>query len=362
MIWAIFKVMALRLWRDKGALLLALVLPGAIYIIFAAIFSNASGGDLDIRMALATTSDAEASIAFHDDLMESDAISAVSQPDWVLGDVREHVRLGQEDVGVVITGDIAVEGPAAITVISEPSRQVAARIVKGQLREALAASANLQSADFVELGTGAEAEDGPKDQSVAYYIGAVGIMFLLFSALQSAAITLEERNGGISERILVGVGGAIKILQGRFLFLTLLGILQIVSICAVAQIFFDVPVTDHLGPVALACLAVAVFSAGFALFIASLCKTAAQMHAVSTFLVLLLSAVGGSMVPRFMMPEWLQGLSRLTPNGWAIDAFYGILARQQTVAELWLVWCILLGGGVLLTAVAAILSQKLGRI
>jgi len=362
MIWAIFKVMALRLLRDKGALLLALILPGAIYVIFAAIFSNASGGDLDIRMALATTSEAEASQTFHQTLMESDSITVVHQSDWELGDVREHVRLGQEDVGVVITGDVAREGPAAITVISEPSRLVAARIVKGQLRELLASSANLPSTGFNELGTGEADEPGPKDQSVSYYIGAVGIMFLLFSALQAAAITLEERDGGISDRLLVGVSGATRIFLGRFIFLTLLGIVQIASICAVAQIFFDVPVVNHLGPIALACLAVAVFSAGFALLVASLCRTPAQMHAVSTFLVLILSAIGGSMVPRFMMPDWLQGLSRLTPNGWAIDAFYGILARQQTVAELGLVWCILLGGGMLLTAIAAILSQRLGRV
>ena len=41
MISAIFKIMWLRLWRDKGALVLAFILPGFIFAIFAAIFSNA---------------------------------------------------------------------------------------------------------------------------------------------------------------------------------------------------------------------------------------------------------------------------------------------------------------------------------
>ena len=362
MIAAILRVMSLRLWRDKGALLLALVLPGAIYVIFAAIFTNASGGDLDIRMAVADISGANATAAFYDTLIESGDISAVTDPAWTLEDVREHVRLGQEDVGIVLTGDIALEGPAAITVVSEPSREVAASIAKGQIRQLLADGAALPSSQFIEASASDTVVEGPDDPSVAYYIGAVGIMFLLFSALQAASITLEERDGGISDRLLVGSSGAVQILLGRFLFLAGLGIVQVASICAVAQAFFDVPITSHLGPIVLACIAVATFSAGFALFIASLCRTPSQMHAVSTFLVLILSAVGGSMVPRFMMPDWLQGLSRFTPNGWAIDAFYGILARGQSLQDLWLVWCILLVGGVTLTLVAALLSHRFGRL
>jgi len=56
MLSAVFNIMWLRLWRDKGALVLAFILPGFIFAIFAAIFSNASGGQLDLRAALAVTS------------------------------------------------------------------------------------------------------------------------------------------------------------------------------------------------------------------------------------------------------------------------------------------------------------------
>ena len=55
MINAIFKTMWLRLWRDKGALILAFILPGFIFAVFASIFSNAAGGNLDIRVAMSVT-------------------------------------------------------------------------------------------------------------------------------------------------------------------------------------------------------------------------------------------------------------------------------------------------------------------
>ena len=344
---AVFQVMFLRILRDPGALLLTFVLPGVIYIVFAAIFSNAGGGELSLRVAVADDVRTQASEAVRDGLREAGTLTLVNDR----AEVEDRVRLGVDDVGLIITADPAEVYPDAYLIVEEPGRKVASRV--------LGAALSANGPNLAVISTGEGEIDDP---SVAYYIGAVGMMFLLFSTLQAAAVSLEERNGGISERLLVGMRGAIRLFRGKFLFLTLIGTVQIASICAVAAIFFDVSVVEHLGAVALACICVATFSAGFALFVASLCSTPSQLHAVSTFLVLLLSAVGGSMIPRFMMPDWLQGLSRWTPNGWAIDAFYGVLARGQTVAELWWVWCILLGGGAMLSVAAAAMSQRLGRI
>ena len=358
--WAVFRVMALRILRDPGALLLTFVLPSVIYVIFAAIFANASAGELDLRVGVADLAQTDGSRAFIEQLDAAATLTLLHERQWGEDEIAERVRLGTVDVGLVVVSPPETSGPAAFRVIEEPSRRVAASALSGQIASQL--SGGDGQALTVVSTAGAGEDDRPRDQSVTYYIGAVGMMFLLFSSLQAAAITLEERNSGISERLLVGLKGAVRIFRGKFVFLTLVAFVQVAIICAVAQLMFDVPVLDHIGGTLLACLSVSMFAAGFALFVASLCASAAQLHAVSTFLVLVLSAVGGSMVPRFMMPGWLQGLSRATPNGWAIDAFYGILARGQTVAELWWVWCILLGGGAMLSVVAAMMSQRLGRV
>jgi len=86
------------------------------------------------------------------------------------------------------------------------------------------------------------------------------------------------------------------------------------------------------------------------------------MNTVSTFIVLLFSALGGSMVPRFMMPEWLQSIGKFTPNNWAIEAFYGILARGQSILDLVSVWGILFGGAFICVILATLISHRLMRI
>ena len=151
-------------------------------------------------------------------------------------------------------------------------------------------------------------------------------------------------------------------LTGKFLFLTLIGTIQAAIIVAVGYFAFSVPVTDHLPALALACLGSAALASAIALFVASLSGSAAQMNTVSTFIVLLFSAIGGSMVPRFMMPDWLQNLGQFTPNYWAIEGFYGILARGQSLQDLLYVWLVLFGGACILLTMAAIISHRMMRV
>lgn len=364
MIFAVFKTMWLRLWRDKGALILAFVLPGFIFAVFAAIFSNASGGNLDLRVALANVSTADSSIQFSERLIESDLISVTFEKEWTEEDVAERVRLGQEDVGVIVFGPLSDSETASIRIVQDPSRKVAATVLKGQIRQMLVSQSGVDSPEIFET-VSALGKGEPKameDPTVTYYIGATAILFLLFSAMQGAAISIDERRNGISDRLMVGPIGALGMLTGKFVFLTVIGFFQAVIICAVAALFFDVPVQAHLAAITLACFGASILASGLALLVASLCKTQAQMNTVSTFAVLLLSAVGGSMVPRFMMPGWLQQIGVLTPNFWSIEAFYGILARGQSIADLLPVWGVLFGGGFLCLGLAALLSHKLMRV
>lgn len=363
MIFAVFKTMWLRLWRDKGALILAFVLPGFIFAVFAAIFANASGGNLDLRVALANVTTLEETVLFSQTLQDSDLMSVTYDETWTEAEITERVRLGQDDVGVILFESVTDPSEASIRIIQDPSRSVAATVLKGQIRQMLIKQSGFESEIFETKSALSISETATlEDPTVTYYIGATAILFLLFSAMQGAALSIDERRNGINDRLMVGPAGAFGMLTGKFAFLTMIGFFQAVTICAVAAIFFDVPVKAHLASLALACLGASVLASGLALLVASLCKTQTQMNTVSTFAVLLLSAVGGSMVPRFMMPGWLQQLGMVTPNFWSIEAFYGILARGQSVIDLLPVWGVLFGGGFLCLGLAALLSHKLMRV
>ncbi len=362
MIYAVLKTMGLRLWRDKGALVLAFILPGFIFAIFAAIFSTASGGALDLRVAFGTIGDDPAVTDLAETLREDAAFDILENESWSGGDIKEQVMLGQADVGVLLSSQASAL--PQITIVEDPSRKVAATVVKGQIRQTLSDKSGASQDIFTTISALPETSnsEGPTDKSVTYYIGATTILFLMFAAMQGASISIDERRSGISERLMVGPKGALAMLTGKFLFLTMIGALQAIVIIAVANLFFGVQISPFIGGLIIASIGTAMLASGLALFIAALCASQTQMHTVSTFIVLLFSAVGGSMVPRFMMPDWLQSVGIATPNYWVIEGYYGLLAREKTVLSLWPVWSVIFVSAFMLLGFAAILAHKLMRV
>ncbi len=368
MIRAVFYTLALRLWRDKGAMAMAFILPGFIFAIFATIFDSAAGGDLDLRVIMAVDAPSQATENLAQQLIrDADfAPEKANGADAVYGDVR----MGRYDVGLILRGDIRDTKSSPIIIVTEPSRKIAGDVLMGQLRSFLAekrpdllireslmlsnqvtgplSEMQQRRADLViaqaeggklDVSNGSQGllqyanaragteDSGLDDPSIAYYAGATIAMFLLFSAMHGAAASLEERGSGITDRLLLGPYAAMAMMTGKFLYLTAQGVLQAFVILLVAALAFQVPVAEHILPLFIVSAVVAAACASIALLVSTIAKNSIQMNNLATFLVLLFSAIGGSMIPRFMMPDWLQTLGNFTPNAWAIEAYYGLLAR-----------------------------------
>src|SRR6267378_2025688 len=73
---------------------------------------------------------------------------------------------------------------------------------------------------------------------------------------------------------------------------------------------------------------------GWGLLVAVCSRTLEQATVIGGVGNILAAAVGGIMVPRFVMPEAMQKLSEVSPMAWALDAFHAVILRQGGAADI----------------------------
>ncbi|HZZ87455.1 MAG TPA: ABC transporter permease, partial [Caulobacteraceae bacterium] len=160
-------------------------------------------------------------------------------------------------------------------------------------------------------------------------------------------------------RILASPRGIGPVVSGKMLFLIAQGAAQAAVIFATAQIVYSVAVLDHLGLWLVTTLAATTAAGGIALGIVALCRTREQAQMLSTFIILVLAAIGGSMVPRFLMPPWLQTVGWWTPHAWVIEAYQDLLWRDAGAGELYNAWIVLALIGAAGFAIAQVSARRI---
>jgi ABC-2 type transport system permease protein len=187
---------------------------------------------------------------------------------------------------------------------------------------------------------------------VSFYAAGVGVMFLLFTASGAAGSLLDEAESGALDRVLSSRISMTGLLAGKLVYNTLIAFAQLTVMFLWAWAVFKVDLFSHIPGFVVMGLCTAVSVAAFGMLLASICQTRAQLGALSTLLILTMSAIGGSMFPRYLMSESMQKAGLFTINAWAIDGFTKVFWYDEPVKALWPQVSVLLGVGIVLFAVA----------
>ena len=390
----IFRVMLLGLIRDRGALAMAFLLPPLIFVVLAAVFAGASGETLHLRVGVATLVDDAPTRQLVERLAEAQQLELERLPGPA--EVRARLASGRIDVGLIAQASLEnIFAPTSpLLIIADPGKPLAGPLLARQLQQLieqelpqLALMRTLAAVEPVLGGLTAdqrqrvaalaeapppsgpataplltlEAVEARPSNGVSYYAGAVAMLFLLFSAMQGAASLVDEQRTGVMDRLLIGPGGTDVIVLGKALFLWAQGVLQVALIFFVAWLGYGVRVASNFAPWLITTGMAALAATGLALAVAVSCRTRQQVQTLTTFLVLVLSAVGGSMVPRFLMPQWLQQLGWFTPNAWGVEAYQSVLWRGESLSSVAPAWGVLAAIGILGVLAALMVARRQAR-
>jgi ABC-2 type transport system permease protein len=194
---------------------------------------------------------------------------------------------------------------------------------------------------------------------ISFYAAGIGVMFLLFSSVAGAGgALLDEAEAGTLERLLSTNLGMTGVLTGKWIFLTLVGVAQLTVMFLWGRFAFGLPLFSHLPGFFVMTAFTAGAAAALGLVLATLARTRAQLSGFSTILILTMSALGGSMFPRFLMSETMQKVGLLTFNAWALDGYLKVFWRQAAVWQLRPQVAVLAGLTTAFLVIARVLARR----
>lgn len=341
--------------RDRAALPLSFLIPAILIFIFGEIFAlrNPGAAPGGIPVAAVNHANHPAAARIVTALAGEPALDLRTSPELTAsgdGALRELIRQDRFRFGVILSpGDSAgkwrglnlrILGNPRNAVETQTFHAVLQRAVLSGLPELLGApdSGEGGSAAFLSRLVRVENEQvtGGDVQSpgAASVVGGWAVMFLLFSLTVSSTSIFDEKKAGLYQRMLSGPVTRTHLVLGKFCWGVLLGMVQLLTLFFTGQLLFGLDITGHLPALLMVCTAAAAACTAFGLLIASLTSTAESARSLATFLILVMSALGGAWFPVSLMPEFIQQIARGTIVYWAMEGFTGVLWAGRTALEI----------------------------
>jgi ABC-2 type transport system permease protein len=209
--------------------------------------------------------------------------------------------------------------------------------------------------------------DDRRGSLISFYAAGIGVMFLLFSMAGAGGFLLEQEEIGALERLLTANLGMTTLLLGSWLFFALIGMAQLALMFLFAAAIFRLELftLNHLAGSAIMIVVTALAASAFAMILATLSRSRAQLGGMSTIIILIMSALGGSMVPRFVAPGVFEKTAPFTFNGWALDGFLNVFwyddpahSLTQALATIALPATVLAGMAAAFLVIARVLARR----
>ncbi len=189
-------------------------------------------------------------------------------------------------------------------------------------------------------------------------VAGVAVMMLLFNIISVGSSVLEEKENGTLKRLLITPIKRSSILYEKLNTAMVISISQLIVMFIFAWLVFGLNISLDIPSLVVMILTTAFACSGFGLFLAAISKTRKQVESTSIIVILVMSAIGGSMVPLFLMPSFMQKLAMISVNYWSINGFYDIFWRELSFGKVVINALVLFGIGLVLTIISSYLFKR----
>ncbi len=175
--------------------------------------------------------------------------------------------------------------------------------------------------------------------SVQQNVPAWTLFGMFFIVIPLAGTLIRERQEGTLTRLMTMPVSSSSILLGKVIAHLAICMIQFVLMLAAGRFIlplFGTPVLE-LGSAPIALIVVASSAAlaacGYGILVGTIAKSYDQASIFGAVSIVIAAALGGVMVPVYVMPRFMQELSIISPLGWGLEAFLDIFVRDGNVTS-----------------------------
>ncbi len=248
----------------------------------------------------------------------------------VLGGTKTVLELTRQESGLAKDYDEMRARRAILTVLAQLA--AAEKAGRAPTPESLAALDEVPRALTLKAAPAGERLEIPMglDQSIP----GMMVMFTLIVLLTSGASTLvQERNEGLLKRLASTPISRRELVMGKWIGKMILGAVQIAFAMLAGSVLFSFGWGPRLPMILLVMLGWGALCASLGLWLGCTARTEAQAVGIGVLAACVLAALGGCWWPIEITPSWVQGLQKLVPPGWTMDALHKLISFRAGAAS-----------------------------
>ncbi len=341
--------------RDKKAFLTLIMMPLLLIAILGAAFSNMMNNkDAEIKkftLGVVNLDEGQLSKVLTEEVFAKNLSKEIRIKYYQEDELKKKIKDHKLSVGIILEPDFTAAllsgKQTKVKLLTVPDPGIKAMIVQSVI-EQFAKSIPIEAAKFtqpVQAGSQTHTNALQEKQmqqplikestinaktkvvsSFQYYAAAMGAMFLLMTVVQGVAGMIREKEQDVYNRLLLTKLTYSNYLFGKMLGLIVICLTQAFIIIVGTSLLFDVDWGPSAAGIVVLTIAFVINACGLGVLAGAFINKEKSFGVAGMLGTQIMAALGGSMAPLYIFPDWVILVAKALPNGLALQTYLDLMS------------------------------------
>ncbi|MCP4179998.1 MAG: ABC transporter permease [bacterium] len=164
---------------------------------------------------------------------------------------------------------------------------------------------------------------------------------MFFIVVPLSGTLIKERHSSVMVRLLSTPMSPVAFLSSKIFAYVIINMIQLIVMLSMGLTVLPwlgtplLVLSGHYGAIFVIGIMASLAATGFGLLVGAIAKSFHQASMLGPVLIVIAAAIGGIMVPAYLMPPAMQKMIYLSPLSWGHEAFVNVLVRNYGITQIY---------------------------